>query len=107
MALMAKMERPPEISLDDLASQGGEPMIEIEIADNAKLEVSRLIEGLNAEDREILRLKAEGNTYPEIGKKLGISSTAANSRWRRLQERIERERKVQATRSGLRAASAE
>ena len=107
MALIAKMEQPPEISLDELAEKGAEPTIEIENADNAKLDLDRLLHGMSESDIEILRLKAEGNTYHEIAAKLGITRSAANSRWRRLTARIEREKRVQDMHSAIRAASAE
>jgi RNA polymerase sigma factor (sigma-70 family) len=107
MALMAKLSRPPEISLEQLAEEGGEPAIEVTSADNAKIDLNNILEELDPEDRRLMALKAEGRTYVEIAEILGLKSwQAANSRWRRLTARIEREKRVQAQRSRLAAGSA-
>jgi RNA polymerase sigma factor (sigma-70 family) len=105
--LRAKLLKPTEISLEQLAEEGAEPIIEVENADNAKIELTNLLEKLDATDRKLIALKAEGKTYPEIAEALGLKTTdAAHSRWRRLTARIEREKQVQDARFRLVAGSA-
>lgn len=107
MALIAKLSRPREISLEQLAEEGGEPSVEIENAALAKIELGGLLAAMDPEDRKLVELRAEGKTYPEIAKALGLKNeNTALFRWRRLTESIEREKKAQAKRSRLSAGSA-
>lgn len=107
MALIAKLSRPREISLEQLAEEGGEPSVEIENAALAKIELGGLLAAMDPEDRRLVELRAEGKTYPEIAKALGLKNeNTALFRWRRLTESIEREKKAQAKRSRLSAGSA-
>lgn len=106
MALIAKLSRPREISLEQLAEEGGEPSVEIENAALAKIELGGLLAAMDPEDRRLVELRAEGKTYPEIAKVLGLKNeNTALFRWRRLTESIERDKKAQAKRSRLSAGS--
>jgi RNA polymerase sigma factor (sigma-70 family) len=89
-ALRAKERRANEISLEQMTDEGSEPIIETANAATASLDLAKFAADLNPQERRILELKATGKTYAEIAKDLGITRIAANSRWRRLQERIEK-----------------
>jgi RNA polymerase sigma-70 factor (ECF subfamily) len=106
MAIKAKLRRSNEISLEQLTDEDKEPSCAMDTANNARIDLDNILSSLDANERELLRLKAEGHTFIEIGKKLGLSSTAAESRWRRLMARIVRERRVQEQHSAFRAAFA-
>lgn len=57
---------------------------------NDRVLVRQILDTLRPQDRELLELVAEGYTYPEIGRRLNITESAAIARFRRVSTQIKR-----------------
>jgi len=53
---------------------------------------------LPAEDAAFLRMKLEGMTHAEMGKRLGVSANAVEARWIRIRDRLRKDVGVTDTR---------
>lgn len=55
---------------------------------DARLDIIKIFAKLDANERVLFRLVAEGNKWHEIGKNLGVTKQAAHLRWKQLTEKI-------------------
>lgn len=83
--LARRLERP----LDDLTAEELMALSTTETPDTTRL-VEQLEESLEPADRELLALKRQGLTSPEIAVALGLAPGAVRVRWHRLRQQIVR-----------------
>jgi RNA polymerase sigma factor (sigma-70 family) len=101
MALRSLISRPEEISLEEAAEEGAELMVDPVHETNVTLDLTAVAELLTDEERDLLALRREGYTYPEISAKTGASETALRLRMYRLAKRFAQERRARGRRSAL------
>lgn len=100
-----KLQRPPEIGIDQLIAEGGEPRVEPARGENAKMDFSVLLGTVKPLDRAILSLRNEGHTFLEIASIMGLPRKTVTSRVARLVADFTPERQGTGTDSATSAAS--
>lgn len=78
-----------EVSLDAMIAEHGEEALgKTAEINQVKLDLTKILDGLDAEDRQLVQMKMEGKTDKEIGKALGLSKDGAHTRWDRLKRKL-------------------
>jgi RNA polymerase sigma factor (sigma-70 family) len=78
-----------ETAIDDLNPDDmGQLAVE---ADDARLQLAEIAEGLDQEDRDFLEAKLTGKNEVELSEELGLTREGVRSRWNRIKQRILRQ----------------
>jgi len=88
---LRKKARSKEVLFSDLDPQQVEQFAAPAADGDARLTLEWLMKRLPAEAAAFLRMKLEGLTHAEMGKRLGMSASAVGARWIRIRDRLRKD----------------